>query len=48
MNKLNRNRLIDAESKLVVATRDNSDHCMIGFRENDKGKKIQVQNSNLK
>lgn len=45
MNKLNRNRLIDAESKLVVATRDNSDHCMIGFRENDRQKDSGTKSS---
>ena len=43
MNKLNRNRLIDAENKLVVATRDSSDHCVTVFREKDKDRKIRYK-----
>ena len=37
----NKNRLIEAENKLVT-TRGKGDHCMAGFREKDKDKKIEV------
>lgn len=47
MNKLNRNRLIDAENTLVVATRDNGDHCdrVQGKRQRqkDSGTKFQFK-----
>ena len=43
MNELNRNRLIDAENKLVVATRDSGDHCVTVFREKDKDRKIRYK-----
>ena len=43
----NRIRLIEAENKLVT-TRSNGDHCMAGFREKDKDKKIEIKNSSLK
>ena len=43
----NRNRLIEAENKLVT-TRSNGDNCMAGFREKEKDKKIKIQNSSLK
>ena len=43
----NRNRFIGAENKLVT-TRGNGDLCMAGFRQKDKDKKIEIQNSSLK
>ena len=43
----NRNTLIGAENKLVT-TRGNGDHFLAGFREKDKDKKIEIQNSSLK